>query len=625
MDHTATYDPVDNKLRLYPACRLDKDLYDRLRAAGFKWAPKQELFVAPMWTPDRADLLIELCGEIGDEDTTLVDRAEARADRFSDYSESRANDAEAAHKAVHAIADNIPLGQPILIGHHSEKHARKHAQQIENGMRKAVQMWDTAQYWKQRAAGAVRAAKYKERPDVRARRIKGLEADKRKQEKSLAENEKWLEAWSFPGLTLENAQRIANACYFQMPRKEGDRPDFSGCPTAYNCLNPHEEQTLYAPRSLEEVIAVALEKFPEWIERSQRWIDHYTNRIAYEKAMLGEQGGTATDKVGPEKGGACQCWVSRRGQWSIIQKVNKVSVTLLDNWGNGGKNFTRTVPFDKLTQLMTKAEVDKAREEGRLVAEDELGFGLLSSIPVEKPEVQPKEAPADHPAYEKFKGLREQIKNGVQVVSVPQLFPTPFSLASRMIEVAKIHVGDRILEPSAGTGAIIQCLPGLLPFPNDCRQTIGHVCAVESHAGLADNLRRSGLASSVRCTDFLSLTPLDLGKFDVILMNPPFADGQDIEHIKHAVDFLKPGGRLVAICANGPRQSNKLQPIIDDMGGSWTPLPVDTFKESGTRVNTVIISLTKPSVGLSHDFIFFDESAEIPKDLFDNLLTASRS
>jgi hypothetical protein len=57
MNHTATYSPEDNKLRLYPACRLDQDEYNRVKAAGFKWAPKQELFVAPIWTPEREDLL----------------------------------------------------------------------------------------------------------------------------------------------------------------------------------------------------------------------------------------------------------------------------------------------------------------------------------------------------------------------------------------------------------------------------------------------------------------------------------------------------------------------------------------------------------------------------------------
>ena len=65
---TATYSPEDNKLRLYPFARLDAATYARVKEAGFSWAPKQGLFVAPMWTPGRGDLLVELCGEIGDEE-----------------------------------------------------------------------------------------------------------------------------------------------------------------------------------------------------------------------------------------------------------------------------------------------------------------------------------------------------------------------------------------------------------------------------------------------------------------------------------------------------------------------------------------------------------------------------
>src|SRR5258707_10679155 len=88
------------------------------------------------------------------------------------------------------------FGQPILVGHHSERHARKDAERIENGMRKTVQMWQTARYWEQRAAGALHHAKYKALPGVRHRRIKGLEADKRKQERNKQEAEMWLKLWT---------------------------------------------------------------------------------------------------------------------------------------------------------------------------------------------------------------------------------------------------------------------------------------------------------------------------------------------------------------------------------------------------------------------------------------------
>ena len=60
----ATYCAEDNKLRLYPAFRLDREIFDRLKAEGFHWAPKQECFVAPAWTPEREDVLHELVGEV---------------------------------------------------------------------------------------------------------------------------------------------------------------------------------------------------------------------------------------------------------------------------------------------------------------------------------------------------------------------------------------------------------------------------------------------------------------------------------------------------------------------------------------------------------------------------------
>src|SRR5687768_15685860 len=579
----ATYSPDDNKLRLYSMGRLDRETYDRVKAAGFKWAPKQELFVAPMWTPAREDLLIELCGEIEDEDKSLVERAEERADRFEDYSEKRANDANNAHKAVKGIMENIPLGQPILIGHHSEKHARKDAQRIENGMRKAVQMWETSQYWQSRATGAIRSAKYKERPDVRARRIKGLEADKRKQERYKEESELCLKLWSKEGLTHEQGVAIANRFRLILSRKEGDREDFNQNPSAYDALT-NSYPSLYAPRTLEEVIEAAKRVYPRAIAHCERWINHYNNRIAYEKAMLQEVGGTATDKTGPEKGGACKCWASPRGGYSYIQKVNKVSVTVLDNWGNGGPNFTRTIPFDKLSSIMTAAEVNEKRDAGLIVeVSDGTGF-ILRTEPPKEPRT-PKE-PA--PEAADFQAMKDQLRNGgVKVVSAPQLFPTPVDLAQRMADLAEIRPGDRVLEPSAGTGRLIGAMGGRMFGHNpEC----GEVLAIEINHSLTDTLRAQFPLTDVRCTDFLQCNG-DIGTFDAVIMNPPFENAVDIKHITHAMTMLKPGGRLVAICANGPRQNEKLKPLVESMGGIWEPLPAGTFAQSGTGVNTVLLSM----------------------------------
>lgn len=379
--YTATYSPEDNKLRLCASSRLDPELYARVRAAGFIWAPKQGLFVAPMWTPERADLLIELCEEIGDEDTSLVERAEDRAERFDGYRDSRQADAERARSAVASLAENIPLGQPILIGHHSERHARKDAARIENGMRQAVKMWDTAEYWKQRAAGALRHAKYKERADVRARRIKTIAAAKRKVERELDASRPFLDLWK----KLHEPDSIT--------RKDGaattlrDRAlHIARIENTFHGLWSELDRNEVTAEETQRKAIAAHERIQA---RCNRWIEHYANRLAYENAMQSESGGTATDKTGPEKGGAVRCWCSPahgRG-WSIIQKVNRVSVSVLDNWGNGGKNFKRVMPFDKLTHIMTAQQVAEARAQGRIAElENGLGFMLRDADPTTQPD-----------------------------------------------------------------------------------------------------------------------------------------------------------------------------------------------------------------------------------------------
>lgn len=647
----ATYSPDDNKLRLYSTSRLDRETYDRVKAAGFKWAPKQELFVAPMWTPSREDLLIELCGEIEDEDKSLTERAEERSDRFEEYSEKRATDATRAREAVSAISDNIPLGQPILIGHHSERRARKDAEKIENGMRKAVKMWETSQYWERRADGALRAAKYKERPDVRARRIKGLEADKRKQERYKADAEKYLQLWSREGLTQEQALAIANYCRMYLPRKEEDRKDFTMNPTAYDVLKS-PPSSLYAPRTLDEVTNYAQEYYPRTIAHCERWINHYNNRIAYEKAMIDDQGGLADSKFDIKPGGR----VLVRGEWMVVIRVNKTGGKV-----NSVTTNCRYVPVrgieevkdyrepteeeaakvEKVTKLapivnypgegfieMTNEEWKRKHSDYKVIrragATEEHGayryrVGFVPGgsyrqaqiyitdakrvdppapaatepvkFEIERviPEPRPVKAEPTPEAAE-FKAMKDQLKNGgVKVVSAPQLFPTPATLAQRMADLAEIKPGDRILEPSAGTGRLLGAMGGRMFGRNPQR---GLIVAVEINRALSDALEVQFPFTDVRCADFLQCE--DLGKFDVVIMNPPFENAADIKHITHALDMLKPGGRLVAICANGPRQNEKLRPMVESIGGSWEVLPAGTFEESGTGVNTVLLRLRLP-------------------------------
>lgn len=591
---TATYSPDDNKLRLYSLYRLDAETYARVKAAGLKWAPKQELFVAPMWTPGREDLLIELCGEIGDEDTTLLDRAEGRAERFEGYSERRADDADRARRAVAAIADNIPLGQPILVGHHSEKRARKDAQRIQDGMRKAVKMWETSGYWKARAAGAIHHAKYKELPRVRANRIKTIEAEKRKRERTLADAEKFLTLWRADGLTFERAKAIANYCHIsrcfplaEFPREQ-PASQYEGPMGLWSALDGgvinHEQARSIAVPAHERTIA-----------HCRRWIAHLENRLTYERAMLEEQG--ATELLAPKP---------RKELLPLLNYRAPGGAITLPNPYHRGETITYPqVEMTKAEYAAINRDYKSVRENGgthrvrlamrahKLVSvflTDSKEHPIPTAAPAEQPATEPtgwERAPEQVAARERepdtaediaFRAMREQLKHGVQIIAVPQLFATSNALAIRMVEKADIKPGHRVLEPSAGTGAILAAMPNVRPN--------GYVVAVELNRHLAEKLHE--IADETHCADFLQCNG-DLGAFDRILMNPPFANAADIKHIQHAAAMLAPGGRLVAICANGPRQIEKLKPLCSE----WYELPEGTFKDAGTNVRTALIVIDR--------------------------------
>ncbi|MDN4571836.1 methyltransferase type 11 [Pandoraea cepalis] len=642
---TATYSPEDNKLRIYSATRLDRELYDRLARAGFKRAPKQDCFVAPMWTPEREDLAIELCGELGDEDMSLAQRAEERAERFDGYRANRTADAEHARAAVAAIADGIPLGQPILVGHHSERHARKDAERIENGMRRAVQMWDTADYWKRRAQGALLHASYRERPDVRHRRIKTLEADQRRNMRDVQEAEQFMTRWQADGLTIEQAVQIAN-CDHVTIRQNGESYGTS----VYTLLT---QGTFTA----EQAAQACIRCHERVIRRARRWLQHIEHRLTYERAMLDESGGVVSDRFDIQPGGR----VLAGREWLVVLRVNRAngrinsvttnapaSVHWRKNWRYGveevidyrapeAEDAAKVKAANKLPPLVNhpgEGFIEMTADEWKRRPNDYKGTRRAAATaehgayrfrtsfvpggtyrtaqvfitdakridpPATVPDAQPapsfeRDIVTDTPARaaiataarepDPYRGMREQLRAGVQVVSAPQLFPTPAPLAARMVEIAGIESGHAVLEPSAGTGRILDAL-------NQVHAADGlPVTAIEINRHLADALTARFPQMRTICRDFLECGD-ELETFDRILMNPPFVQAQDIEHIRHALKFLKPGGQLVAICANGPRQAQQLRPLAEDSGGIWEPLPADTFSESGTGVHAVLLTIER--------------------------------
>lgn len=78
----------------------------------------------------------------------------ARIQRMWDLSRKKAGDAQASFDKSDRYVAGIPPGQPILVGHHSEKRHRKALDNCHNAMRKGVELDKQAAHYERRAEAA---------------------------------------------------------------------------------------------------------------------------------------------------------------------------------------------------------------------------------------------------------------------------------------------------------------------------------------------------------------------------------------------------------------------------------------------------------------------------------------
>ena len=168
-------------------------------------------------------------------------------------------------------------------------------------------------------------------------------------------------------------------------------------------------------------------------------------------------------------------------------------------------------------------------------------------------------------------------------------FATPDDVAERAIANARIYRKDgapppTVLEPSAGTGALAR----------RAAERGAQVDCVEIQPEMAHLLRAQGCYRSVIAGDFLEQVPGPGRTYDVVVMNPPFDQGLDIDHVRHALQFLKPDGRLVAIVSAAcefreTHAAKAFRRELERLNAAWVDIPAGAFSEAGTNVNTVMI------------------------------------
>lgn len=181
-----------------------------------------------------------------------------------------------------------------------------------------------------------------------------------------------------------------------------------------------------------------------------------------------------------------------------------------------------------------------------------------------------------------------------------QFYRTPDELAQRIVDDYPVHSGSKILEPSAGDGSFVipllkkgHTVEAVEYDPTRSSQIVSRV-TTEIEGPAKYN-------ATVRTGNFLAMEPRE--EFDAVYMNPPFYGTHWIDHVIHAMKFVAPGGHLFAILPAtaeiGSSARHKsfhqwMQPYDNWYGRPWSDLPAESFAESGTRVQTVLLRLRKP-------------------------------
>ena len=118
-----------------------------------------------------------------------------------------------------------------------------------------------------------------------------------------------------------------------------------------------------------------------------------------------------------------------------------------------------------------------------------------------------------------------------------QFYPTPEKLADKMVSKLRLKDYMSILEPSAGKGDLVSALSRRAKeegykFDLNCIEISPELRAIlkDKHYNIVGY-------------DFLSYKGLT--KYDVIIMNPPFSEGD--KHLLKAINIMKNGGQIVCI------------------------------------------------------------------------------
>lgn len=227
---------------------------------------------------------------------TFQEKAAARAQRFEQRAEKAQQESKSRFNNAMEMIKVIPPGQPILVGHHSERGHRRLLEKHDNNMRKGFELEEKADYYEGRAEAASYNAS-----DAKFKDVKYLLNRIAECKKHLRTLDRYLN-----GIDLVNRET-------------------------------------YRRSTKEEPAEISEKQREHWTARVNEW----NEKLEFFQTKLEEAGGgqMTAERLKEMK----PKFVKVRGEWWPLKSINRDTVTVL-NW-LGIAHFTWKFKFDLIKSV----------------------------------------------------------------------------------------------------------------------------------------------------------------------------------------------------------------------------------------------------------------------------------
>lgn len=167
-----------------------------------------------------------------------------------------------------------------------------------------------------------------------------------------------------------------------------------------------------------------------------------------------------------------------------------------------------------------------------------------------------------------------------------QFFATPPHVADWLVSLVGVSKDDRILEPSAGTGSIVDAILKACPE-----------CQVDCFELMPENqeqlIKKEGV--NLIGEDFLQS---QVNGYTRIIANPPFSGNQDVYHVMEMYSRMSTGGKLAVIMSrhwtfSKEKKCVEFRKFLENIDAQIIDISAKEFATSGTNIATVAVVINK--------------------------------